>query len=86
MDNVFHINLAFDGDSTFNTMLSDTGDDFVTDFGSTTMVSTSDHRDLSHKDAPNQHPISAITDLSDTLDTCADSELTNLEIYSILQH
>lgn len=33
-----------------------------------TEVSASDHRILQHRDAPDQHPISAITDLQDILD------------------
>lgn len=42
---------------------------------------TTDHRQLAHRDAGNQHPISAITGLEDELTEA----LTNFDIFEIMQ-
>ena len=41
---------------------------------------TSDHRELSNRDAPDQHPMSAITGLPNSLP----ASLTNMDILAIL--
>lgn len=45
-----------------------------------TLSGTSDHRKLTHRDAPEQHPIAAITGLPDKLPDV----LTNMDILDIL--
>lgn len=53
---------VIDGENTLNSVM----DGEATPI---TEVSASDHRILQYRDAPDQHPISAITDLQDILDT-----------------
>lgn len=63
------------------------GDKFPLTFGSIQHVGgTSDHSKLTNLDAPDQHPISAITNLETALDNKLDASgfLTNLEIQEIL--
>lgn len=74
-DNTFWIDLEFEDTATF-----DTG------FAEITKVVTSDHRELTHRDAQMQHPIDSITDLTGELDVRPDEYLTNIDIYEILQH
>lgn len=85
MENIFRINLTFDNEATFDTFFEDQGGDFNTDFGETTTVTTSDHRELTHRDATMQHPIASITDLTDELEVRPDEYMSNMEIYEILQ-
>lgn len=47
-------------------------------------VSSIDHDSLSNRDAPDQHPIGAITKLKDTLDTKPDETLENEDIQAII--
>lgn len=63
------------------------GDKFPLSFGSIQHVGgVSDHSKLTNLDAPDQHPISAITNLEIALDNKLDGSgfLTNLEIQEIL--
>ena len=46
----------------------DSIDDISADLGNPTIIQNNDHRTLNHRDAADQHPISAITDLEDWLD------------------
>lgn len=86
MNNVFHINLTFDNyDATFDTSFKEQTGDFDTSFGTTTTVTTSDHRGLTHRDALMQHPIASITDLTGELEVRPDEYMSNIEIYEILQ-
>lgn len=50
-------------------------------------IVTSDHSKLTNRDLPDQHPISAISNLTTELDKRLDDNdaLTNLEIYEILR-
>lgn len=55
------------------------------DFGEVQQVTTSDHDKLINRDKPDQHPMSAITGLNQTMGTKMDNKfLTNLEIQAIL--
>ena len=49
-----------------------------------TEIKTDDHRKLTHRDAADQHPISAITDLEAELNVRPSSALTNQDIQNIL--
>lgn len=63
------------------------GDKFSLTFGSIQNVGgTSDHSKLANLDAPDKHPIGAITNLENALDNKLDASgfLTNLEIQEIL--
>ena len=55
--------LNFGEDATFNTTFDD-ADTFDTTMDQIVEVTTSDHRQLTHRDAEEQHPISAITSLA----------------------
>lgn len=46
----------------------DDDDNTDTDMGEVQVVVSSDHRELRHREDANQHPISSITGLQDTLD------------------
>lgn len=74
-ENSFWIDLTFENDAMFET-----------GFGEITKVVTSDHRELTHRGAPMQHPIDSITDLTDELEVRPDESLSNIDIYEILQH
>lgn len=67
-------------DTTFNT-----GATFNTTYGETIRVTTSDHRELTHRDSMNQHPIDSITNLDDELEVRPDEQLSNIDIYEIVQ-
>ena len=83
MADTFNINLEFTGDGTFQTQYGES-DGFTTDFGSTQFVTTSDHRELTHRDADAQHPIGSITNLEGELEVRPDEYLSNIDIYEIL--
>lgn len=71
-----NFNLAFDAGNGFGTSF-DSGQDFGVslgneqgfdaDFGEISVLEIKDHRELSHRDASKQHPISAIANLVDEL-------------------
>lgn len=50
------------------------------EMGEVQQVTTSDHRELSHRDKPDQHPMSAITGLEDALDEVDTDTISNTEI------
>ena len=85
-DSTFWIDLTFDNDATFETEFLETNTMFETGFSEVTRVTTSDHRELTHRDALEQHPIGSITDLTGELEVRPDESLTNIDIYEILQH
>lgn len=58
---------------------------FGVKFEAAQMVSTGDHRMLSNRDAPDQHPIGAITRLQAELDVRSSERITNAEIDEILR-
>jgi len=49
-----------------------------------TLTAETDHRGLSHRDAENQHPISAISNLSTALESLETDAMTNIEIENLL--
>lgn len=59
---------------------------FKTEMTQIVEVVTSDHRQLTHRDAESQHPISAITNLDTELQNriVAGNALTNTEIENLL--
>ena len=65
--------LTFDEDQTFETTM----DEVVT-------VVTSDHRELTHRDAEEQHPISSITYLTPELSVRPSQAMSNQDIQNIL--
>lgn len=69
-------NMAFSADETFQTEMTQIVE-----------VVTSDHRDLLHRDAEDQHPIEAITNLDTQLQNrvVSGDSLTNEDIESILK-
>ena len=48
-------------------------------------VATNDHRRLAYKDAPDQHPMTAIKGLVAELDSKVSEAMTNLEIEELLK-
>lgn len=58
---------------------------FGVKFEAVQMVSTGDHRMLSNRDAPDQHPIAAIANLSNELSVRSSEAMTNIDIADILQ-
>ncbi len=68
-------NMTFSADETFQTKMTQIVE-----------VVTSDHRDLLHRDAENQHPIEAITNLDTQLQNrvVSGDTLTNEDIESII--
>lgn len=85
-NNTFWVDLTFDNSATFETGFIETNTMFDAGFSEITKVTTSDHRELTHRDALEQHPIESITYLTDELDIRPDEYLTNIDIYEILQH
>lgn len=49
-----------------------------------TEIKTDDHRDLTHRNAADQHPISAITDLEAELNVRLSTAMSNTDIQNIL--
>lgn len=76
-------NLTFSEDATFNTEFSGV-ETFDTTMDQVVQVITSDHRELNYRDADNQHPISAITDLSPELGVRPSSAMSNMDIQNIM--
>lgn len=72
--------------ATFNMTFS-ADEIFTTEMTQIVEVVTSDHRDLLHRDAENQHPIEAITNLDTQLQNrvVSGDTLTNEDIESILK-
>lgn len=75
--------LNFGEDATFNTTFDD-ADTFDTTMDQIVEVTTSDHRQLTHRDAEEQHPISAITSLAPELSARPSAVMTNQDIFNIL--
>jgi len=75
--------LTFDDEAVFDTEFDDDLD-FNTDLSEAVVVSEKDHRQLDHRDAPEQHPISAITDLAGELAVRPFERLTNADIANIM--
>lgn len=71
--------------ATFN-MTFEADETFTTEMTQIVEVVTSDHRDLTHRDAADQHPIEAITNLETELGNriVAGNTLTNEEIEQII--
>lgn len=69
-------NMTFSADETFQTKMTQIVE-----------VVTSDHRDLMHRDAADQHPIAAITNLDTQLQNrvVSGNALTNEDIENILK-
>lgn len=76
-------NLTFDDTEAFNTTFSD-AETFSTAMNEVVQVVTSDHRELTNRDAENQHPIGAITSLSPELGARPSAALSNQDIQIIL--
>lgn len=76
-------NLTFNEDATFNTEF-EAAETFNTTMDQVVEVVTSDHRQLNYRDADDQHPISAITDLSPELGVRPSTSLSNMDIQNIL--
>ena len=75
--------LTFEEDATFSATFDD-ADTFDTTMDQIVEVVTSDHRQLTHRDAEEQHPINAITYLSTELSSRPSAAMTNQEILDIL--
>lgn len=75
--------LNFNDDATFNVNFDD-ADTFDTTMDQIVEVTTSDHRQLTHRDAEEQHPISAITALAPELSARPSTAMTNQDILNIL--
>ena len=76
-------NLAFDEDASFNVTFEG-AETFNTTMDEVVEVVTSDHRQLTHRDAEEQHPITAITYLATELSSRPSAPMTNQEILDIL--
>lgn len=76
-------NLTFSEDTTFNTEFGGV-ENFDTTMDQIVEVVTSDHRELNYRDAPGQHPISAISYLSQELDQKPSTAISNTDIQNIL--
>ena len=57
---------------------------FGVKFEAAQMVSTGDHRMLSKRDAPDQHPIAAISNLDRELSVRSSEAMTNTDIMAII--
>ena len=71
------------GEDDFNVDF-DATDDFDSGFDDVDVVEVKDHRALSHRDAPQQHPIDSITELTDELAVRPDEALSNWDIDIII--
>lgn len=78
--------LAFDETGTFDVSF-EADETFETEMDEVVEVVTSDHTKLTNRDAEDQHPIKAITNLNQTLERKLESTgfLSNLEIQAILE-
>lgn len=78
-------NLTFDEAENFNTTFQNDVQLFDTTMDQITEVVTSDHTKLTNRDAAQQHPITAITDLAPELDARPSTAMTNMDILKIMQ-
>lgn len=78
-------NTTFDSAETFNTSFQ-AEETFDTEMTEIVEIVTSDHRELNHRDAENQHPIGSISNLQTELQNrvVSGNALTNMEIDQIL--
>lgn len=78
--------LTFDETEAFNTAFSTDAEIFDTTMNEAVEVVTSDHTKLINRDAAQQHPISAITNLNTELENrvVEGNTLTNQEIEEII--
>lgn len=75
--------MTFDESASFDMTFSDV-ENFNTEMNEVVNVVTSDHRELTHRDAAEQHPIESITYLSTELSSRPSAAMTNQEILNIL--
>lgn len=75
--------LTFDDDQTFE-MEFENAETFDTTMDRIVEVVTSDHRELLHRDAAEQHPIESITYLEPELSVRPSTALNNQDIQNIL--
>lgn len=75
--------MTFDESAAFDMTFSDV-ENFNTEMNEVVNVVTSDHRELTHRDAAEQHPIESITYLSTELSSRPSAAMTNQEILNIL--
>lgn len=78
------INLQFEESGHFNTTFEE-AETFDTTMDNIVQVMINDHRELTHRDAEDQHPISAISNLAAELEVRTDAPISNLEIWTIIQ-
>lgn len=76
-------NMTFSEDETFNAEMN-AEEIFSTEMSEVVQVTTSDHRELTHRDAEEQHPISSITYLTPELNVRPSTALSNQDIQNIL--
>ena len=76
-------NTTFTETEAFN-MTFDAEETFKTEMTQIVKVMSSDHRELSHRDAEEQHPIEAITNLAPELVARPSAALSNTDIQNIL--
>lgn len=69
--------------ATFNMTFSEE-ETFKTEMSEVVKVTTSDHRELTHRDADEQHPISSITYLTPELSIRPSQAMSNMDIQNIL--
>lgn len=68
-DNSYEVTLRIDDiGSTIHSAVASNGDSATLSITDTQVITTDDHSQLSNRDLPEQHPISAISDLSEELD------------------
>lgn len=75
--------MAFTESEAFN-MTFKAEETFATEMTEVVQVTTSDHRELTHRDAAEQHPIESITNLTPELSVRPSTALSNLDIQNIL--
>lgn len=79
------LNITMQESEELQAVFNDESMQFEADFGQTSTVVADDHRKLTFRDAPDQHPIGAITRLQSELDVRSSEAMTNLDIATILQ-
>jgi len=63
-------NVTFgENDKSFDASLSGSSNELGSSFGNVVEITTTDHNKLNNRNLPDQHPISAITDLEKKLNT-----------------
>ena len=79
----FNTTMTFEESAAFDMTFSDV-ETFNTEMNEVVSVVTSDHRELTHRDAAEQHPITSITDLAPELGARPSTALSNQDILNIL--